>query len=122
MTEPTPTYDAGGSDLERAFLTHWRTLAPDAPMPVREHVFARELGRRWRWDFCWPPQMVALELEGGTWSTGRHVRGRGFRGDCEKQNAATLLGWRVLRVTSDMLADDPVGVVGMVLQALGGGR
>jgi hypothetical protein len=30
MTEPSPTYDAGGSDLERAFLTHWRALAPDA--------------------------------------------------------------------------------------------
>lgn len=116
MTEPRPTYDVGGSDLERAFLTYWRTLAPDAPEPVREYRF--HPSRRWRFDCAWVEQRVAVELEGGSWSGGRHVRGAGYRGDCEKQNAALELGWRCYRVTSEMLADDPAGIVGMIRHAL----
>ena len=71
------------------------------PEPVREHRFAPP--RRWRFDFAWPDRRIALEVEGGTWSGGRHVRGRGYANDCTKYNAAVLLGWRVLRVTSDMV-------------------
>jgi len=47
--------------------------------------------------------MVAVEVEGGTWSGGRHTTGVGFRNDCEKYNAATALGWRVYRFTSDQV-------------------
>ncbi len=53
--------------------------------------------RRWRFDFAIPYLRIAIEAEGGVWSGGRHVRGSGFTLDCEKYNAATVLGWRVLR-------------------------
>lgn len=53
--------------------------------------------RRWRFDFAWRVRRIAVEVEGGVWSGGRHTRGAGFVGDCEKYNAATLLGWSVLR-------------------------
>ena len=66
------------------------------PEPVMEHKFHPK--RRWRFDFAWPDHMVALEVEGGIWSGGRHTRGVGFIKDMEKYNQATLLGWRVLRV------------------------
>ena len=49
--------------------------------------------------------MVAVEVEGGVWTGGRHTRGKGFEADCEKYNAATERGWRVLRVTPKMIAD-----------------
>jgi hypothetical protein len=49
--------------------------------------------------------MLAVEVEGGSWIAGRHVRGRGFEADCEKYNQAVLLGWRVLRFTSAMVED-----------------
>lgn len=73
------------------------------PAPETEHRFAPP--RRWRFDFAWPDRRLALEVEGGTWTHGRHVRGRGYERDCEKYNAAALAGWTVLRVTTAMLGD-----------------
>ena len=72
------------------------------PMPVEEHRFCK---RRWRFDLAWVDRKLAVEIEGGTWSHGRHTRGKGFKGDCVKYNEATLLGWRVFRVTTDMVND-----------------
>ena len=46
-----------------------------------------------------------MEVEGGTWSWGRHVRPDGFERDAEKYNAAALAGWRVLRFTGKMVED-----------------
>jgi len=108
------------SELEAAFAHNWRVLHPELPEPEAEYRFAPP--RRWRFDFAWPWQKVAAECDGGTWSGGRHVRGAGYRGDCEKLNAATSLGWRCYRVTTDMLDDDPAGVVVMVREALDGER
>ena len=73
-------------------------IADDLPEWEREHRF--HLVRKWRFDFAWPEYKVACEVEGGTWSGGRHVRGRGFEKDCTKYNEAALLGWLVIRVTS----------------------
>lgn len=61
--------------------------------------------RRWRFDYAWPEQMVAFEVEGGTWSGGKHTRGKGYRNDCEKYNRAAIMGWRVIRATTDMVKD-----------------
>lgn len=47
--------------------------------------------------------MVAVEIEGGIWSRGRHVRPKGYEGDVEKYNEATLLGWKLIRVTPKMV-------------------
>ena len=55
----------------------------------------------WRFDFAWPAQMLAVEIEGGIWKVGRHTRGRGFTDDCRKYNEALLMGWRVLRVVGE---------------------
>jgi hypothetical protein len=65
--------------------------------PIRELRFAPP--RLWRFDFAWPARGLALECEGGIWTHGGHTRGSGFVADVEKYNAATLLGWRVFRVT-----------------------
>lgn len=70
------------------------------PAPVVEYRFYP--GRRWAFDYAWPAKRVALELEGGAWTGGRHVRGKGYEGDCQKYNAAIEQGWRVWRLTWDM--------------------
>lgn len=59
--------------------------------------------RRWRFDYALPEYMIALEVEGGVWTGGRHTRAAGFLGDMEKYNTATIMGWRVLRTTPDRL-------------------
>jgi len=59
--------------------------------------------RKWRFDFAFPPFMIAAEIEGGIFSGGRHTRGTGYQADCEKYNEAAALGWRVFRFTPEML-------------------
>ena len=59
--------------------------------------------RKWRFDYAVPSRKVALEVEGGAWTGGRHTRAQGFIADMEKYNTATVFGWRVLRVTPDRL-------------------
>ncbi|MEM7165988.1 MAG: hypothetical protein AAF581_11010 [Planctomycetota bacterium] len=69
-----------------------------------EYCFAlEELGRRWRLDFAWVDERIALEVEGGTWQRGRHNRAPGYANDAEKYNAAIMLGWELYRVTDVMV-------------------
>ncbi|HQR07014.1 MAG TPA: hypothetical protein PLN21_09340 [Gemmatales bacterium] len=71
------------------------------PSATPEYQFCN--GRKYRFDFAWPPLMLAVEVEGGTWSGGRHTRGKGYEEDCRKYNLAAIEGWKVLRFTSDMV-------------------
>jgi hypothetical protein len=72
------------------------------PAPIQEYTFAPP--RRWRFDYAWPAERLALEVEGGVFVGGRHSRGVGMLKDMAKYNAAVLLGWRVLRVVPRELA------------------
>jgi hypothetical protein len=90
-----------GSDAEEALAWQVRTLG--LSKPAREHEFARP--RRWRFDFAWPSWKIAVEVQGGSWISGRHSRGDGFERDCEKLAEAQLLGWIVLPVTPAMVDD-----------------
>lgn len=71
------------------------------PQPVEEHRFHPT--RRWRLDFAWPEQRVALEVHGGVYRSGRHTRGQGFTRDREKMNEAQLLGWLVIEATTEQV-------------------
>lgn len=68
---------------------------------VKEYKFHPT--RRWRFDYAIPEHKIALEVEGGVWTGGRHTSPKGFLGDIEKYNTATLMGWRVFRTTPDEL-------------------
>jgi len=56
-------------------------------------------GRRWRFDVAWPVERLAVEVDGGGWTQGRHSREPGMQSDNAKCNEAQLAGWLVLRVT-----------------------
>jgi very-short-patch-repair endonuclease len=64
---------------------------------VKEYTFHPT--RKWRFDYAMLSHKIAVEVEGGAWTQGRHTRPKGFIADMEKYNAAALMGWRVLRVT-----------------------
>ena len=69
--------------------------------PVLEHQFHEV--RKWRFDLAWIEDKVALEIEGGIWTNGRHSRGKGMEADMEKYNEAQLLGWTVLRYSTGQI-------------------
>jgi hypothetical protein len=79
------------------------------PEPEREFLFHRK--RKWRFDLAWPELLIAVEVEGGIWVGGRHVRGEGYEADCEKYNEAQLAGWMVLRFTPGMIKKGKAGGV-----------
>ena len=75
------------------------------PTPERQYRFHPV--RKWRFDFAWPESFIALEVEGGTFVKGAHVRGRRYSMDCVKYNTAASIGWSVFRVTRDLLDEQP---------------
>lgn len=107
-----------GSEPERVFETRWTQCAgADVPPFVREYAFDAT-HRQWRLDFAWPDAKIGVEIHGGEWSHGRHVRGAGFIEDRRKMNAALAQGWRVFEFTTTMLKTDPCGCVAQVLGVL----
>lgn len=82
-------------------------IALAGQLHARGISYERELmlipGRRFRFDFLLAEFALVIEVEGGTWSGGRHTTGAGFKSDCVKYNAALELGYRVLRYTTDMV-------------------
>jgi len=87
--------------LQKAFAALCE--AEGLPRPIFEVQIKALLPRRWRYDIGFPDQMVLVEVEGGAFQQGRHVRGKGFLGDMEKYNAAEELGYHVLRYTPQQI-------------------
>jgi very-short-patch-repair endonuclease len=81
--------------------------------------------RRWRADFYCHRGMdghyidgnVLVEIDGGAFIGGRHSRGQGVANDAEKQSAAAILGYRVIRATPAQVADG--SCLSWIQQALG---
>jgi hypothetical protein len=77
--------------------------------PVPEYYFAKPY-RLWHIDWAYPRLGVAIEVEGGTWATvGKDgkIKGHGnpitYADNCRKYGMLALLGWIVIRCTTDML-------------------
>ena len=77
--------------LARRFETLWAQLGG----PALEKEYQFHPPRRWRFDYCHREKMIAIELHGGIWSEGRHVRGGGFLRDRDKMFQAQVDGWIV---------------------------
>lgn len=86
--------------------------------PPLESEYRFDPDRRWRFDRCDRRAKVAVELEGGVWTQGRHIRPAGFEADCQKYNRAALLGWAVFRLTRAMMEGDPEGHILPIFDAI----
>jgi very-short-patch-repair endonuclease len=53
--------------------------------------------RRWRLDAAIPAMKIAIEIEGGVYTKGRHTNPMGFMKDMEKYNTLAAMGWRLIR-------------------------
>ena len=83
---------------EEAFWLHCKAYGLE---PKREYKFYAL--RNWKADFCFVAEQIIVEVEGGIWNNGRHTRGAAFEKDCEKYNRAAMLGFRVLRYSTEMI-------------------
>lgn len=85
------------SPLELELAGHLAVMQLHAEQQYRFHP-----ERKWRFDFAFVDELVAVELDGGIFAAengqvaGKHARGVGRLKDYEKRNAAAELGWLVL--------------------------
>ena len=87
------------SQLEETLVLHLMA-AGLWPRCVRELRFAPP--RRFRFDFAFPHEMLAVECQGGVWrrsGKGAHTGGTAMENEFEKNNVAVEAGWRVLKYT-----------------------
>lgn len=92
------------------------------PPYLRNHQFAKQaMGRGWKFDFCWIQYKLAVEIEGlvmrqlyehphagaqRVWVVyGRHATIDGLTEDMRKYNAASRLGWALMRFDQRMVKD-----------------
>jgi hypothetical protein len=83
------------SPLEELFLRQVRGC--DVPEPESQWRFLHN--RRFRFDFAWPKNKLALEIQGGYYSNGRHNRDP--IADAKKANIAGLHGWTIIFAKPD---------------------
>lgn len=97
--------ESAESRMERQARERWQFIdvLRRAGNVVEEEVkFHPE--RKWRIDLVIKPTLeypIALEIEG----RGRHQSFYGYAQDMEKYNQVTIAGYRLLRVTRDMIAN-----------------
>ena len=72
-------------------------------LPTPERQVQLIPGRKWSWDVVYRAEMIAIEVQGGSWGVGAHSSGLGIARDCEKANSANLAGWCCLAFTTDQI-------------------
>ena len=99
------------SAIEEALAFQLRTAGVPFEREVRFHP-----PRKWRLDFV-IDGTLAVEVEGGVYTNGRHTRGKGFTDDCEKYAEAVISGLTVMRVTGAQVNSGEA--LGWILRATG---
>jgi len=89
------------SALSDKWLFYFKIYSGGQYLPIGEVQFCES--RKFRFDWAFIDKMIAAEVEGGQWTSGRHTRGAGYANDCEKYNLAQSMGWKVFRFTTSMI-------------------
>ncbi|PNH14180.1 endonuclease domain-containing protein [Acinetobacter baumannii] len=86
------------SEGEMVLATHLRACKISFEQEYKFHP-----KRKWRADFLITGTKILVEVEGGIWIGGRHTRGKGYLGDMEKYNEAAMMGFTVLRFSTEQV-------------------
>lgn len=93
-----------GAERKPYFQMLMALLRPHGiPEPLCEYRF--DAVRKWRFDFAWPDNKLAVEIDGGLFVNGGHNRGAYLLQQMAKQNAAMLQGWTVLRYSPNQFVE-----------------
>ncbi len=112
-------------DLEGDWLGLWNNLAGNVhrwvnldgpPEPERQVKF--HPSRNWAMDFGWPIWKVAVEIQGGAFVKGAHVRGVRQAEDFRKLNAAMELGWICHQFNVKNMESEPGRIVEQVASTI----
>ncbi len=82
------------SGLEHSVMEE--IAAQGLPRPVTQHRITLPTGRTIRFDFAWPEQRVALEVDHPAWHDGAEQSHR----DKLRDRKAATIGWETVRVTN----------------------
>ncbi len=85
-------------------FTDWLTLNKIAY--VKEYHFnkSKAFGAKdWRNDYYLPDLNLAIEVEGGIWNNGGHLRPAMYLDNLNKYNGVTMAGIQLLRIDTDRL-------------------
>lgn len=89
------------SEAEELFELHLRV----AKLLTYSRKYKFDPWRRWRFDFAFVKEKLAIEIDGGMWINGRHNRASGVIKGMEKQNVSEAAGWMVLHFTPEQVRD-----------------
>jgi very-short-patch-repair endonuclease len=92
--------------LEESFEEQLREAGESAFLRQSGTPYAEQSSKRCRADFFWPAERLVVEIQGGTWTGGRHIRGVGYARDCRKLNDAARNGYYTLFFTTEMVTKD----------------
>lgn len=113
-SKPMPGRHARGNAVCDALAESMRLSG----IPSVEREFRFHPVRRWRFDIAARAHSLAVEVDGGAF-TGGHSRGKAYEAECLKFCEAAILGWRVLRVTPQMVKSGQA--LALIRRAVGGG-
>lgn len=112
-----PEISDKASALERLFFKRWGERFPDLPLltefddietweaDYKRRLRASKRSQRYRMDFAYEPAKVAIEVQGGIYTGGRHTTGCGYERDATKYNLATASGWIIFLLTPGMVKE-----------------
>lgn len=108
--------DGAGGALDSRFEVKLRRLIRKSrlPQPIGQFWILHE-GTRYRIDFAYPEQKLAIEADSFAHHSGRQA----FESDRERLSGLAALGWRVLLVTWRQLTQDPDRVIARIARVLG---
>lgn len=102
-------------NFARQFEAVWQRN--DGPTLIKEFHVSDE--RDFSNDYLHVESKTIIELDGGVYTGGRHVRPQGFINDCVKLNIAALAGYRVIRIPTGFATDN---YLSQIIEALKGAK